>query len=107
MNENVLLGCFCIFWRGLRHDFDLFCTKTVIYHLHLGAFDGFRSARVLGWPVMFGWLTVFVHGVFHCRLWGARLHASLHWGGLVACAVLVGRSVSGQRLPGGCMHGLF
>lgn len=71
MNENVLLGCFCIFWRGLRHDFDLFCTKTVIYHLHLGAFDGFRSTWVLGLSLAFGWLTDFVHGVFHCRLWGA------------------------------------
>ena len=64
-------GVFCIFWRGLRHDFDLFWPISVKCLVYLGAFDGFRSAWVLGWSVMFGWLTVFVHGVFHWLLWGA------------------------------------
>lgn len=68
MNENVLLGCFYVFWRGLRHDFDLFWPISVKRLVHLGAFDGFRSTWVLGWSVMFGCLTVFNHWVFQ-RVW--------------------------------------
>lgn len=38
---------------------------------------------------------------------GARLHASLHWGGLVACGLRFSCWVSGQRLPGGYLLGWF
>ena len=37
--------------------------------MYLGAFVRFRFALAVGWSVMFGWLTVFNHWVFHYLRW--------------------------------------
>lgn len=71
MNENMLFGCFWVFFRGFSWGFHLFWAILVKWGLHWGAFVRFCLTGWLGWSVAFGWLTDFVHGVFHCRLWGA------------------------------------
>ena len=71
MNENMLFGCFWVFFRGFNRGFHPFWTILVNWGLHWGAFERFCSVRWLSCSFVFGCWTFLFTDVFHQLLCGA------------------------------------